>query len=67
VIRSLQFGMGDEGRIKNAMTQGIAQDASPDRAAVVLREYEAAAARAAASRAVQRSGPAKRACAQGIA
>jgi hypothetical protein len=41
--------MGDEGRIKNAMAQGIAQDASSDRAAVVAREYEAAAARAAAS------------------
>jgi hypothetical protein len=49
VAHSLQFGMGDEGRFKDVMVQAIAQDSSPDRGALVLREYEAAAARAAAS------------------
>lgn len=49
ILRSLQFGMGDEGVIKNALVQGMAADASPDRAAGLLRDYDAAAARAAAS------------------
>jgi hypothetical protein len=49
VIRSLQFGMGDEGRMKNALVHVIAQEASPEYAAASVRNYEAAAARAAAS------------------
>jgi hypothetical protein len=49
VVRSLQYGMGDEGRFKDMMVQAITADASADRAPVLLRDYEAAAARAAAS------------------
>lgn len=47
--RSLQYGVGDEGRMKNALSQVIARDASPEYAASVLRTYDAAAARAAES------------------
>ncbi|MGH7173649.1 MAG: hypothetical protein ACRELF_23385 [Gemmataceae bacterium] len=49
VVRSLQFGMGDEGRMKNALVQVIAQEASASHAAGAVRDYEEAAARAAAS------------------
>jgi|GEM_PF-2080980 hypothetical protein len=46
---SLQFGMGDEGRVKNAIVSVIARQASPEYAAAAARDYEAAVARAAAS------------------
>jgi hypothetical protein len=49
VVRSLQFGMGDEGRFKDAMVQVIAGEASGNYGASALRDYDAAAARAAAS------------------
>jgi hypothetical protein len=49
VVRSLQFGMGDEGRMKNALVQVIAQEATPSHAAGAVRDYENAAARAAES------------------
>lgn len=47
--RSLQYGVGDEGRMKNALVQVIAQDATPSRTAAAVRDYDAAAARAADS------------------
>ncbi|HTU91928.1 MAG TPA: hypothetical protein VMF69_17735, partial [Gemmataceae bacterium] len=47
--QSLQFGMGDEGRVKNAIVGVIAQQSSPDYAAAAVRNYEAAVDRAAAS------------------
>jgi hypothetical protein len=47
--RSLQYGVGDEGRMKNALVQVIAQEATPSHAAAAVRDYDAAAARAAAS------------------
>jgi hypothetical protein len=47
--RSLQYGVGDEGRMKNALVEVIARDASPENAAAALRAYDAAAARAAES------------------
>src|SRR5579875_246000 len=46
---SLQFGMGDEGRVKDALVQGIARQALPEYAAAVMRDYEAAVSRAATS------------------
>ena len=46
---SLQYGMGDEGRMKNALVQVIASEASLSHAAGALRDYEDAAAHAAAS------------------
>ncbi len=48
-IRSLQYGVGDEGRMKTALSQAIARDASADYAAAALKSYEAAVARAASS------------------
>ena len=47
--RSLQYGVGDEGRMKTALVQTVARDATPENAAAALRNYEAAAARAATS------------------
>lgn len=47
--QSLQFGMGDEGRVKNAIVQVIAQQASADYAATVRKNYEDALKRAADS------------------
>ena len=47
--RSLQYGVGDEGSMKNALVQTVARDATPENAVAALRNYEAAAARAAAS------------------
>ncbi|HTU92553.1 MAG TPA: hypothetical protein VMF69_20900 [Gemmataceae bacterium] len=47
--QSLQFGMGDEGRVKNAIVGVIAQQSSPEYAAAAVRNYEAAVDRAAAS------------------
>jgi hypothetical protein len=49
VTRSLQFGMGDEGRFKAAMVQGIARDSSPEYATAALRNYDAVLGRAASS------------------
>jgi hypothetical protein len=49
VTRSLQFGMGDEGRVKTALAPVLAHDASPDYAAAAVRAYDAAVARASAS------------------
>jgi hypothetical protein len=39
-IRSLQFGMGDEGRLKNALVSVIAKDATPEYATTARRSYE---------------------------
>jgi hypothetical protein len=47
--RSLQFGMGNEGRFKDAIVQVIARQALPEYTASVMRDYEAAVSRAAAS------------------
>jgi hypothetical protein len=55
VTRSLQFGMGDEGRFKDAMVQVIASQASPEYAASVVRGYDAAVARAASSPALAKA------------
>lgn len=49
VTNSLQYGMGDEGRMKNAIIGVIAQQASPDYAATVIRNYKDAVDRAAGS------------------
>lgn len=48
-VDSLQYGMGDEGRLKNALVQVIANEASASYPAGALRDYEDAAAHAAAS------------------
>jgi hypothetical protein len=48
-VHSLQYGMGDEGRMKDALVQVIAHESSPDHAAAAVRDYDAAIARAAAS------------------
>src|SRR5579875_378416 len=47
--QSLQFGMGDEGRLKEAFASVLARQSLPEYAAAVARDYEAAVARAAAS------------------
>jgi hypothetical protein len=49
--RSLQFGMGNEGVLKNAIVgvSGIGRQASPDHIAAAIRDYQSAVARAAAS------------------
>ncbi|HTU21074.1 MAG TPA: hypothetical protein VMG10_23680 [Gemmataceae bacterium] len=49
VVRSLQFGMGNEGVMKNALVRVIAQEATSSNAAGAVRDYEDAAARAASS------------------
>ncbi len=49
VTRSLQFGMGDEGRFKNAMVQVIAQQATPEYAAAARLRYENSVALAGSS------------------
>ncbi len=50
VVRSLAYGMGDEGRLKDAMAQVIAQQAaSPEYAAAVIKNYQTALADVAAS------------------
>jgi hypothetical protein len=46
---SLQYGMGDEGRVKNAVVSVITKQASPEYAAAVARDYETAVSHAAAS------------------
>jgi hypothetical protein len=49
--RSLQFGMGNEGVLKNAIVgvSGIGRQASPDYIAAAVRDYQSAVSRAAAS------------------
>lgn len=47
--RGLQFGMGDEGRMKNAIVQVLAAQSSPDYVNTAVRNYEAAVERAAGS------------------
>jgi hypothetical protein len=49
VTRSLQYGMGNEGVLKNALVRGIAQDASSDYAAAAAKNYQNALSRAASS------------------
>jgi hypothetical protein len=48
-IRSLQFGMGNEGVMKNAIVQVMARQTSPEHTAAALRDYDAALSRASAS------------------
>jgi hypothetical protein len=48
-VRSLQYGMGNEGVMKNSLVQVIAHEATADYAAAAVRNYQAAAGRAAAS------------------
>jgi hypothetical protein len=47
--RSLQYGMGNEGVLKNAIVQVIARQSSPDATVAAMRDYESALSRAAAS------------------
>jgi hypothetical protein len=47
--RSLQYGVGNEGAIKNALVQVVARDAAPESLAAARRNYDAAASHAAAS------------------
>ncbi len=54
VTRSLQFGMGDEGRFKNAMVQVIARDAAPQDVGAALRNYDSVLGRAASSAVLSR-------------
>src|SRR5262249_17609446 len=49
VARSLAYGVGDEGRLKEALVQVIAAQASPEYAAAVVRGYYTAANRVAES------------------
>jgi len=49
VRRSLENGVGDEGRIKDAMSKAIANEASPEYAHQALRDYEKAMKDAASS------------------
>jgi hypothetical protein len=53
VTRSLAFGQGDEGRIKDAMAQVLANQATPDYAASVDRALDRAVVRAASSPAIR--------------
>lgn len=47
--RSLQFGMGNEGSLKNALVGTIARQALPDYTTAAVRDYQSALSRAAAS------------------
>ncbi len=47
--QSLQFGMGNEGVLKNAIVGVIGRQAMPDYAVAAMRDYETAASRAANS------------------
>ncbi len=49
VVRSLQYGMGDEGIVKNSIAPAMARESSPEYAAFAVRTYDTIAARAAAS------------------
>lgn len=54
VVRSLQFGMGDEGIVKNAIVPAMARESSPEHAALAVRTYDSVAGRAAASATLSR-------------
>jgi hypothetical protein len=54
VVRSLQYGMGDEGILKNSIAPRIAHEGSPEYAASATRFYDTAAGRAAASAVLSR-------------
>jgi hypothetical protein len=47
--RSLHYGMGNEGNLKNAIVPVIARQAGPEHSVAAVRDYEAAVSRAAAS------------------
>lgn len=49
VVRSLQYGMGNEGIVKNSIAPAMAREGSPEHAAFAVRAYDSVAARAAAS------------------
>jgi hypothetical protein len=49
VVRTLQYGMGDEGIVKNSIAPGMAREGSPEHAAFAVRTYDTVAARATAS------------------
>ena len=49
VVRSLQYGMGDEGIVKNSIAPAMAREGSPEHAAFAVRSYDTAAGRAATS------------------
>jgi len=53
VNRSLANGMGDEGVLKNMLSQVIAADATPNATAAAMRNYNAAVARAGQSNALR--------------
>lgn len=53
VNRSLANGMGDEGVLKNMLSQVIAADATPNAMATAMRNYNAAVARAGQSNALR--------------
>jgi len=53
VNRSLANGMGDEGVMKNMISQTIAQEATPNYTAAAMRNYNAAVARAGESNALR--------------
>jgi hypothetical protein len=48
-VRTLAFGVGDQGPMKNALAGTIAQQATPEYTAAAVRNYEAAVARASES------------------
>ena len=52
--RSLQFGMGNEGVLKNAIVGVIGRQSSPEYNAAAMRDYESAVSRAANSPALSR-------------
>jgi hypothetical protein len=58
--RNLQFGMGDEGRIKDALAPVIALQATPEYSSQALRNYENAVTRAGGSPALARVLPFKK-------
>jgi hypothetical protein len=53
VNRSLANGMGDEGVLKNMLSQVIAQEATPNYTAAAMRNYNAAVSRAGESNALR--------------
>ncbi len=52
--RGLQYGMGDEGRMKNAIVHVIASQYTPDYAAAAMKNYQSALDAAAASSVLSR-------------
>jgi hypothetical protein len=51
--QSLAFGVGDEGRMKDALVQVLAREATPEYAAAANRAYDNALARAASSNVIR--------------